>query len=358
MMLRARRVIIEPMRVLIMLCALVGIAAADGGPLRFRMRSQVPQGEKPILELTGVQAVTGLAIDLVRNDGKKFAVRQGAIAAGQVVTVPVGDGAPGKATYKCTFTAVLAGGTKWSDTVEFDTAVTLPIKFQYDLDHLDLDKRVLQVKPSRPIEKAWVVAVGEDGKDLGKGEAAFAPDKLPADGWLPISWTQPANTRVVQLKLRVVAADGAVALLDLTPWSVEVDHEDVNFATDSSTIDASETAKLDASLAKITDTVKRVTAVKMQLYIAGHTDTVGPSDKNLRLSQARALAIAKYFRAKGLAIPVAVAGYGEEVLKIKTAQDKDERANRRADYVLGPAGGAPPFKGAYNKFRASWSPVK
>ncbi|MBX3158691.1 MAG: OmpA family protein [Deltaproteobacteria bacterium] len=321
------------------------------------MRSQVPQGEKPILELTGVQAVTSLTIDLARGDGKKFSVRPGAIAAGQVVTVPIGDGAPGKATYKCTFSAVLAGGQKWTDTVEFETAVTLPIKFQYDVDHLDLDKRVLQFKVSRPIDKASLVVIGEDGKELGKGDAAYA-DKLPADGWLPIGWTQPAGARVLTLKLRAVASDGAVALLDLTPWSFEVEHEDVNFATDSATIDPGETAKLDASLAKIAETMKRVTVVKMQLYVAGHTDTVGPNDKNLRLSQARALAIAKYFRSKGLAIPIAVAGYGEEVLKVHSGQDKDERANRRADYVLGPAGGTPPFRGAYNKFRASWSVLK
>src|SRR6187551_2176680 len=104
------------MRVLIvsLLCALVGIAAADGGPLKFRMKSQVPQGEKPILELTGVQPVTDLRIELSRNDGKKFSLRQAAMAPGQVVTLPIGDGAPGKATYKCTFTAKVAGAATWT----------------------------------------------------------------------------------------------------------------------------------------------------------------------------------------------------------------------------------------------------
>src|SRR5262245_58133689 len=62
--------------VLSLSCILVGIAAADNGPLKFRMKSQVPQGEKPVLELTGVVAVSDLRIELARNDGKKFSLRQ------------------------------------------------------------------------------------------------------------------------------------------------------------------------------------------------------------------------------------------------------------------------------------------
>jgi outer membrane protein OmpA-like peptidoglycan-associated protein len=95
--------------------------------------------------------------------------------------------------------------------------------------------------------------------------------------------------------------------------------------------------------------------VKMRLYIAGHTDTVGPSAKNRKLSIDRAAAIGKYFRSKGLAIPIAYAGFGEDVLKAKTADNVDERINRRADYVLGPAAGAPPFKGPYLSVKVGWS---
>ena len=120
-------------------------------------------------------------------------------------------------------------------------------------------------------------------------------------------------------------------------------------------IESSEEAKLDASLAKIAEVVKRSERfMKMKLYVAGHTDTVGPDGKNRKLSLDRARAIARYFRKKGLALPIAIAGYGEDVLKVKTADNIDERINRRADYVIGPANGAPPFKGAYLKARAAW----
>ena len=98
--------------------------------------------------------------------------------------------------------------------------------------------------------------------------------------------------------------------------------------------------------------------MKLTLYIAGHTDTVGPAAKNRTLSLARAVAIGAYFRSKQLAIPIVVAGFGEEVQKVKTPDDTDERANRRADYVLGPAGGVPPFQGAYARVKAGWKPLR
>lgn len=232
-----------------------------------------------------------------------------------------------------------------------------PIHVGYDADHLDLDKHVLQFKPSRAITDASLVAIGEDGNELGTGSETYK--ETPAGGWLSITWTQPADKRVMMLKLRVAAADGVATNVELIPWSVTVDHEDVNFNTDSAAIEPSETQKLDASLAKITEVVKRSEKfMKTRLYIAGHTDTVGPSSKNMKLSLARANAIGQYFKKKGLAIPIWVAGFGEDVLKVKTPDETDERANRRADYVIGPAGGAPPFKGPYLKVKADWKQLR
>jgi len=164
---------------------------------------------------------------------------------------------------------------------------------------------------------------------------------------------------VMLMKLRVVADETSASNLELIPWSVEIAHEDVNFATDSAVIEPAEEKKLDASLVKIKEAMQRAEKfMKMRLYVAGHTDTVGNNAKNLKLSNARAASIGAYFRKKGLKIPIAVAGFGEEVLKVKTADNTDERGNRRADYVLGPAGGTPPFKGPYLKVKAAWKQLK
>jgi outer membrane protein OmpA-like peptidoglycan-associated protein len=230
----------------------------------------------------------------------------------------------------------------------------VPIKVGYDAEHLDLDKRELQFKLNRAADTADLTVIGDDGKDLAK--ATLDLKGKAANTWIPISWTQPADSRVMILKLRVASEDGVASNVELIPWSVAVDHEDVNFSTDSAKIETTETAKLDASLGKIADIVKKSDRfVKMRLYIAGHTDTVGPSPKNRKLSIDRATAIGAYFRSKGLTIPIAIAGYGEEVLKAKTADNVDERINRRVDYVLGPVAGAPPFKGPYLKVKVGWT---
>jgi outer membrane protein OmpA-like peptidoglycan-associated protein len=227
------------------------------------------------------------------------------------------------------------------------------MKVGYDFEHLDLDHHVLQFTLSRPAGSAELVAIGDDGSELGTGSASYHAE--PPGTWLAISWTQPENTRVMQLKLRAVSTDHTATNVELIPWSVAIDHQDVEFATNSATIEPAEHAKLDASLTKIDDVMKRSEKfIKMQLYVAGHTDTVGTSASNRTLSLARAHAIAAYFRSKGLTIPIAFAGFGEDVPAVKTPDETDARANRRADYVLGPAGGTPPFRGPYLKAHAEW----
>ena len=343
------------MKIAIAAAVLVARAAA-ADPLTFEVSADVPLGKKPLLRITASEPALDVRCELERDDGKKFALRPGKLGKGQSVTLTVGDGAAGKATYKGTLSAQVAGA-RWAEDITFDTRVRAPLDVAYDAEHLDLDKHVLQFKPSRAVVEASLKVLGEGGKELGTGAATY--DGKAGGAWLAIAWTQPAGAKVLKLELHVVAGDGVATNVDLVPWSIAIEHEDVNFRTDSAEIDASERAKLDASLAKIQDVVaKNEKFVKLQLYVAGHTDTVGPSAKNRKLSLARALAIARYFRAHGLAIAIAVAGFGEDVLKVPTPDDTDERANRRADYVLGPANGAPPFGGSYRKARATWQPVK
>jgi outer membrane protein OmpA-like peptidoglycan-associated protein len=338
---------------LVMLVA--GTVAAQ--PVSYQLKGQVPIGQKPVLEVRAARKVTDLRIELDRDDGKHFTIKHAGLAKDQAVKLPFGDGAAGKASYKGTLSVQIAGEGAWSGELELATFINAPMKVTYDADHLDLDKRVLQFKLSRPAGSAGLVVIGEDGKELASSSATYKQEA--ADTWLSITWTQPAKTRVLMLKLRAVSADGIVTNVELIPWSVAIEHEDVNFSVDSAVIEAGESAKLDASVARIAEVVKNAERfMKMKLYVAGHTDTVGANAKNRKLSLDRARAIASYLRKKGVTIPIAFAGFGEDVLKVKTADSTDERANRRADYVIGPAAGAPPFKGPYTKARAAWKQLE
>jgi outer membrane protein OmpA-like peptidoglycan-associated protein len=231
----------------------------------------------------------------------------------------------------------------------FAQPVRAPFHVSYDAEHLDLDKHVLQFKPSRPVATGTLTVILDDGSELAPTTAQFEA----STSWQSISWTQPENTRVMQLVLRVAADDGFKTTLTLTPWSVAVDHEDVNFRTDSSDIDPDERAKLDASYEKIADIIKRSEKfLKMQLYIAGHTDTVGSPTHNFKLSQDRARSIAAWFRKRGVKIPISYEGFGETSLAVKTADNVDEVKNRRADYIL--SDGPPTLS---TTFHPSWKRI-
>jgi outer membrane protein OmpA-like peptidoglycan-associated protein len=345
------------MRGIAMLVVMLVAGTAAAQPVSYQLKGAVAVGQKPVLAVSAARKITDLRLELDRDDGKHFVVQHPALAKGQAVNLTIGDGAAGKASYKGTISAQVAGEGRWSGELTFETLVRAPIKVTYDIDHLDLDAHVLQFKLSRPAGSADLVAIGDDGKQLGTGKATYKQDA--PDTWLSISWTQPPATRVMMLKLRAVASDGLATNVELIPWSVAVEHEDVNFGVDSAVIEPGEQAKLDASVTKIAEVVKRTERfLKLQLYVAGHTDTVGSTEKNRVLSLNRARAIATYLRRKGVLIPIAFAGFGEDVLKLKTPDATDERANRRADYVIGPAAGAPPFKGAYTNARATWHPLR
>src|SRR5262249_36749474 len=212
-----------------------------------------------------------------------------------------------------------------------------------------LKEHVLQFQLSRPAKSAQLEVIGENGEALGSGEASFHGE---APGtWLPIRWSQKPG-KVMLMRLPASASDGLSAHVELVPWSVTIEHEDVNFDTDRAIIKPSEAGKLDRSLAKIAEVVKGAERfLKVKLWVAGHTDTVGSKDHNRKLSLERARAIAEYFRRKGLKIPISYEGFGEDLLKVRTPDETDEPRNRRADYVVGAASAPPPIRGDWKDLK-------
>ena len=118
---------------------LLAFRVAAAQPVSFQLQGDVPIGQKPVLRVRAEQKVSDVKVELERDDGKHFTMRQPALAKGQIATFAVGDGAAGKATYTGTLSARVAGGEAWSNDVHFDTFVRAPMKVSYDIDHLDLD---------------------------------------------------------------------------------------------------------------------------------------------------------------------------------------------------------------------------
>src|SRR5689334_21694561 len=103
------------MRVIWVLAVVLTAGSAYAQPVSYQLKGVVSVGQKPQVRITAAEKVTDIRLDLERDDGKKFTLKQAALAQGQAVTLNIGDGAVGKASYKGTISAT--GSTKWSDSI-------------------------------------------------------------------------------------------------------------------------------------------------------------------------------------------------------------------------------------------------
>jgi outer membrane protein OmpA-like peptidoglycan-associated protein len=325
------------------LCALaVSLAivpSARANPVELSLTNVVPAGKKPSISVKASEAVTLVQLDIERLDDKKaFHYKLGPLKPGDRTELGVGDGKPGRARWKGKMTIRAASGESSLEvTFESNAGAAGPaLKVGYDRSHLDLEHGRLQFTVSRPAVTAHLSVVGDDGQELATTDQPIA-DKKPGQ-WIAIDWKTTAQP-VLRLELTVRTDGGDAVIARLVPWSVSIPHEEVVFPSGESAVPPSEEKKLDVSYQKIVDAVDKVRrhepGLDVRVYIAGHTDTVGGSDDNRKLSQARARSIAKWFRDRGLPLPMFFAGFGEDQLKVKTGDNADEAKNRRADYVVG-----------------------
>jgi outer membrane protein OmpA-like peptidoglycan-associated protein len=207
-----------------------------------------------------------------------------------------------------------------------------PLELHLDPADVLLSSGQLTARLSRPAAKLTLRVLGLSGAVLAEVEQKF--DGSPAGAPLVLRWQPPAE-KVARLELFGYDTSGYYKGIAITPWSVEIPHEDVSFATDSAKVETREEKKLAASLALIEKELPRARHLgRVTLYILAHTDTVGSAEYNLRLSAERARSIGRWFKSHGLHMPMAYAGVGEAMLKVETADEVDEPRNRSVDYML------------------------
>jgi outer membrane protein OmpA-like peptidoglycan-associated protein len=206
------------------------------------------------------------------------------------------------------------------------------LQVSIDRDKVDLPGHKLEVKLSRPADKVKIKVVGNSGAVLAEVEKSFAG---AAPGTvLAMSWAPSSEEDVAKIEVWGYDTEGFYSGVAITPWNVNVPHEEVNFETDSDVIRATEVPKLDAIVPKLNDVMgKHADLGKITLYIVGHTDSMGSTDHNLTLSRKRARAIAAWFRDHGIK-NVAFEGVGKSGQLVKTADQVDEPKNRRVEYIL------------------------
>jgi outer membrane protein OmpA-like peptidoglycan-associated protein len=207
-----------------------------------------------------------------------------------------------------------------------------PLRVDVDKAKVDLKEHHLELVASRPLAKVTIKVTGDSGTVLDAQSLDLGPQ--PAGAPLVVRWSPLNDEPILQIEVLATDIDGSWRSITITPWSISIPHEEVNFRTDSYQIDDPQKPKLEASYAKIDEALSKHPDIRVTLFLAGDTDTVGDASYNLRLSRQRAQSIAAWFRQRGLKIPIAFEGFGETAPLVKTADEVDEPRNRRCDYIL------------------------
>jgi outer membrane protein OmpA-like peptidoglycan-associated protein len=223
------------------------------------------------------------------------------------------------------------------------------LTMQVDRSTIDIQAHHLEVQMNRPVSRIEVKVLGEHKELLA--EETLRPSDVTVGEPIVVRWSQVEKGEVARIELYGYDTEDNWVGVAIVPWNVKIAHEEVHFETDKAAIDKSEAPKLQDSLLRINEAIERYRELgSIQLFIAGHTDTVGTPGYNLDLSRRRAQSIAAWFVKNGLSIPVAFEGFGESAPLVETKDEVDEPRNRRVDYILsveppvGKSGRAPAWK--------------
>ncbi|HND28574.1 MAG TPA: OmpA family protein [Myxococcota bacterium] len=296
----------------------------------------------PSLKISLHQEASNLAVDL--SCGSKKFTRSGAAALGAVIELPL-DVPAGTWSCKGSLVGSFADGSEGEMPLSFTVAMLNPMKVSLETGSLDLERRSLRVVLDRKASKVEVSATTLGGDVVGLGEVQSTAG---AGTPISVSWEKMREGEIIKVRIRAFDADGFWSELELLPWSYRIPHEDLNFPTASAEILTTEEPKLEEALARVQETLRKYgqDLVTIRLYVGGHTDTMGDSAYNQKLSLDRALAIARWFKAHGFPGEVYYQGFGESQPLVSTGDSVDEPRNRRVDYVVAsqaPGGGWKPL---------------
>jgi hypothetical protein len=318
--------------------------AQDDARLGLGLRALVKGKERPAITVSPGETVKSLKVTLRRQDGKVQTLKSGKIRAGQVKMLNFKQ-PQGVFEYTAKFDVRWGNGDNSSFETTFKATKVGELSLKIGPGDVDLEARTLVFRITNPAQRAELLLLGERGKRIGHAEVTF-DDTVPGEP-LTIAWGElPAGEELLRMDLKVFDVANFWAGMQITPFSIEIPHEELVFETGRHKIKATEAPKLQRTLAFIHEALaKHGSLLALKLYIGGYTDTVGGRGPNLELSNRRAKSIAGWFRANGIKVPIYFQGFGEDALAKPTPDQTPEAANRRAIYVLSsqaPSGNAFP----------------
>lgn len=302
------------------------LSAALANPLTFEAVRVVEHG-KDVPRLVMKAQTAGTLTASVTCAGRTWSTKK-TVGSGTRVELRL-DGI-GEGVHPCDAAVgfLASDGSEGDQTMSFEVASLGIIQLSSTLEDIDLARGTALVRASRDVAEAVATVIGPRGVELDVTTADVSGSELRFA-------FDTRGQEVVKLVVEARDSYGFRSQLELLPWSYAIPHEDVVFASASHEVAAPEVPKLDHAWAQVQQALELYGSVmKIQLYVAGYTDTVGDGASNQALSERRARAIAAWFQARGFPGPIFYQGFGESVLAVGTADETDEVRNRRAIYLL------------------------
>lgn len=288
--------------------------------------------DAPAITLQPRKGVRSVVFELAAQGSKlKQRLKAGKIKAGGTKLLKISQ-APGVVTWDAAIKIVWYDGSETAFNTTFKTTRIGKLAIEIGAQDVDMDAGTLQFRLTNPADRAELVILGENGRRLDVIVESF--DGAAPGQALKMTWTKPEGD-ILRMDLKAWDIAGFWVGMAITPFTIEIPHDDVVFASGSAAVRPTEAPKLEATMELIKEALaKHGTLLKLKLFVAGYTDTVSDKASNRRLSEQRARSIAAWFRAHGLSVPIYFQGFGEEVLAVPTPDNTPEEKNRRALYIL------------------------
>ena len=327
-------------------------ATAQGPAWQFQASRNVNAGEPATITLGVENDVheVELVLTPVSGSGQPTTFKAKKLTPGkpQLFRFPV---PAGRSKWKGRLTGS-AGGETTTAELDIEVVSAGPLDVQLMKADVDLERGRVMLRPSHALERVEVRATDASGQLVFDDEATLSGGE---GGRVAVSFPVPPGTNLRIAELRAYDAADQWVGVRIVRWYEEVQHDNVEFESAKWDVRPSEVPKLEKAvraLEQAIETFRRdlgdeAATVDVAVYVAGYTDTVGSPADNRVLSQHRAEAIARWFRAHGVTLPVHYQGFGEAGQAVETSDEVDEARNRRALYILAsaaPAGAA--FPGA------------
>jgi len=312
---------------------LLAAAPATAQDLDVQFKTIVKGRDQPALIVTPSRPLKALTIELTDGAGKKQRLKSGALRPGLPKRLAFKHG-EGSSHYDARIEVKWGDGETGLFALQFDATRVGDLKILISAEDVDLDENKLSCRATNPVRKLALTVLGEGGKVLDEIEQSYEDAPIPAGEPLEIAWS-PTDEDIVRMDLRVTDVAGFYTGMRISPFTIEIPHDEVVFEFGRADVRDSEAPKLDKTMGFIQDALKtHGTLLTLKLFVGGFTDTVGSKPSNVELSLRRARSIATWFRARGLKIPIYYQGFGEESLAVPTPDETEEERNRRAIYIL------------------------